>query len=58
MADPKGFSGFPAIKYPMKMKKFGLTETKLFQFHGIFKMNETNSAKRTPIHMDPISRNP
>ena len=25
------------LKYPMKMKKFGLTETKLFHFHTIFK---------------------
>ena len=25
------------LKYPMKMKKFGLTESKLFHFHRIFK---------------------
>ena len=25
------------LKYPMKMKYFGLTETKLFHFHGILK---------------------
>ena len=25
------------LKYPMKMKQFGLTETKLFHFHRIFK---------------------
>ena len=25
------------LKYPMEMKKFGLTETKLFHFHRIFK---------------------
>ena len=25
------------LKYPMKMKLFGLTETKLFHFHKIFK---------------------
>ena len=24
------------LKYPMKMKQFGLTETKLFHFHWIF----------------------
>ena len=38
----------PVIKYPMKMKQFGLTETKLFHFHGKFKINEIKSAKRTP----------
>ena len=27
----------PVFNYPMKMKKFGLSETKLFHFHGIFK---------------------
>ena len=27
---------------------FGLSETKLFHFHGIFKINETKSVKRTP----------
>ena len=26
-----------SFKYPMKMKQFGLTETKLFHFHRIFK---------------------
>ena len=26
----------PVFKYPMKMKEFGLIETKLFHFHGIF----------------------
>ena len=25
------------LKYPMKMKQFGLTETKLFHFHRILK---------------------
>ena len=25
------------LKYPMKMNKFGLSETKLFHFHGIKK---------------------
>ena len=30
----------PRFKYPMKMKQFGLNETKLFQFHGIFRENE------------------
>ena len=25
------------LKYPMKMKYFGLTESKLFHFHRIFK---------------------
>ena len=44
----------PAIKYPMKMKLFGISETKLFHFHGIFKINEIKSAKRTPTHF----RNP
>ena len=30
-------SFFIFLKYPMKMKKFDLTETKLFHFHRIFK---------------------
>ena len=25
------------LKYPVKMKSFGLTDTKLFHFHRIFK---------------------
>ena len=25
------------LKYPIKMKQFGLTETKLFHFHRVFK---------------------
>ena len=48
----EGIQGFPqrtpVFKYPMKMKLFGLSETKLFHFHGIFKKNEIKSAKRTP----------
>ena len=41
------------------MKKFGLSETKLFHFHGIFKKNEIQSAMRTPSsHLNPPSRNP
>ena len=27
----------PIFKYPMKMKYFGLSETKLFHFHGILR---------------------
>ena len=50
----------------MKMKSFGLSETKLFHFHGMFKKNEIKSAKHPPppththtfIHMNPLSRNP
>ena len=47
------------FKYRMKMKLFGLSETKLFHFHGIFKKNEINSSKphHTVIHMNPLSRN-
>ena len=41
----------PVFKYPMIMKQFGLNETKLFHFHGIFRKNEMKSAKRTPIHL-------
>ena len=46
VADPEGVQGVcsnlaPVFKYPMKMKKFGLSETKLFYFHRIFKKNET-----------------
>ena len=40
------------------MKKIGLSETKLFHFHGIFKKNEIKSAMRTPSsHLNPPSRN-
>ena len=39
----------PRFEYPMKMKKFGLIETKLFHLHGKFKKIETKSAKPTPI---------
>ena len=38
---------FIFMGYPMKMKLFGLSETKLFHFHGIFNKNEIKSAKRT-----------
>ena len=40
---------FPAIKYSMKMKLFGLDETKLFHFHKRFKINEIKSTKQTHI---------
>ena len=40
--------GSVGFKYPMKMKSFCLSETKLFHFLGIFKKNEINSAKRPP----------
>ena len=39
------------------MKSFGLSETKLFHFHGIFKKKEIKSAC-TFIHMNPLPRNP
>ena len=35
----------PVFKYPMKMKQFGLSKTKLFHFHGIF--NSIKSAKQS-----------
>ena len=44
------------FKYPIKVKEFGLSKTKLFHFetnlfnfHGIFKKLDIKSAKRTPI---------
>ena len=40
----------PIFKYPMKMKKLGLSQTKLFHFHWIFN-NEIKSAKWTPPHL-------
>ena len=40
----------PSFKYPMKMKQFGLSETKLFHFHGIFKKNEIKSQSE-PQHL-------
>ena len=37
------------LKYPMKMKSFGLTEIKLFHFHRIFKNGEVERGfKRAP----------
>ena len=50
----------PAFKSHLKMKSFGLNETKFFHFHGIFKTNEIKSEKRTRptfIAMNTISRN-
>ena len=45
VANPGGVQGvrptFPSIKYSMKMKWFGLDETKLFHFHRIFKIQST-----------------
>ena len=46
----------PVFKYRMKMKLFGLSETKLFYFHGIFKKNKIKSKKQTPY--EPLFRNP
>ena len=43
------------------MKSFGLSETKLFHFHGIFKKKRAKISKANPltfIHMNPLSRNP
>ena len=60
----RGFAGTPSppsvFKYPMKMRSFGLSETKLSHVHGIFKKNEIKLAKRTYtfIHTNPLSRNP
>ena len=55
VADPEGVQGvrlehppLPIFKYPMKVKQFGLSETKLFRLHGIFRKNEIKSGKRTP----------
>ena len=38
------------LKYPMKMKKFGLSETKLFHFHRIFKNREREGFQATPLN--------
>ena len=48
----------PFFKYPMKMKQFGLAETNLFHFHGIFQKKEINQQSETPpfIHMNPLFR--
>ena len=65
MADTDRFRGFagipsfaPVYKYPMKMQLFGLSETKLFHFHGIFKKNEIKLASPSLIHINPLSRDP
>ena len=47
VADPEGV-GSPSPLLNILWKEFGLTETKLFHFHGIFKINEIKLAKRTP----------
>ena len=36
------------LTYPMKMKFFGLTETKLFHFHRIFKNGGGGGGALTP----------
>ena len=60
MADPGGGGGGwgqwvrsnPNPRPQFLIIQFGLTETKLFHFHGIFKKNEIKSEKRTPpIHI-------
>ena len=58
VVDPEGvqgvrFTNSPStlFKYTMKVKLFGLSETKLFHFHGIFKTNEIQSTKRTPTSL-------
>ena len=49
MGFPRTFSPHHVYKYPIKMKQFGLSETKLFHFYGIFKKNEIRSEKtKTP----------
>ena len=40
------------FKYPIKMKLFGLTATKLFHFHGLFKKHGIKSAQQTPTHLN------
>ena len=37
-ANPQNPLPAPVFKYPMKMKSFGLSETKWFHFHGILKI--------------------
>ena len=59
-----GSLGLPSpprgLKNTMKMKLFGLNETKLFHFHGIFKKIVIRLVKRPHafIHLSPLSRNP
>ena len=57
-ADPEGVQWVRSnplpLKYPMKMKKNGLSNTNLFYFHGIFRKNEKKSSKQTPhLFMNP-----
>ena len=40
---------FLVLKYPIKMKQFGLMETKLFHFHRIFK-TEMVEFKQIPLN--------
>ena len=48
---------YPVFKYPLKMKYFGLNETKLFHFYGIFKKKRNKISKVNPnpfLHMNPF----
>ena len=38
------------LKYPMKMKQFGLPETKLFHFHMIFKKRGRKGVQASPLN--------
>ena len=51
----------PIFKYSIKMKQFGLNETKLYHLHGILKKNEKKISIANPdpfIDNEPPSRNP
>ena len=50
-------SSAPVFRYPMKVELFGLSETKLFRFHGIFKINEIKK-KHTHTFIYILSSNP
>ena len=66
MADPEGAQGvrsnpsppnpIPVFEYHMKMKYFGLNETKLFHVHGMSRKYVIQLAKLTPTLYTP--RNP
>ena len=39
------------FKYPVKMKLFGLTETKLFHFYRIFKNGGGEGVQANPLNL-------
>ena len=52
----RGFALSPIFKYPMKTKQFGLSETKLFHFHGIFKKIQQSEPPHLYTYEPPFQK--